>query len=105
MRISNRSVLGVDRMYSVLSGTRFRAHESPLVSRQRSAKSALAQKTSRTALVRCELGSSREGVERAVASSAFLAAGFYPTTRPVRPNPQLRCRLLEPWDKTRVRMG
>jgi hypothetical protein len=40
-----------------------------------------------------------------VASSAFLAAGFYPTTRPVCPNPQLRCRLLEPWDKSRVRMG
>ena len=44
-----------------------------------------------------------------VASSAFffafLAAEIRPMTRPIRPNPQLRCRLLEPWDKTRVRMG
>ena len=50
---------------SRLWGTAFAALESPLVSRRGSAKSALAQKTSRTALVRWELGSSREGVERA----------------------------------------
>ena len=34
-----------------------------------------------------------------VTSSVFLAAGIHPMTRPMRPNPQRRCRSLGPWDK------